>query len=234
MADLICFLDTLTDGYRPPSRAADSPALAPMSARLESVPMKHAFEPCLRRAGRCRPYRLPGRQRTRPAPSSRARCRPISPSAASSPREEPLADRRDAARGRHRRAQCLADAPVLCFGSAASSRRRRPRSAARPRHAASHRRAPLCSRCGGPRADEAALQARLYPGNSGSPRHRVEPDYEYLHRELRRPGVTLQQLWVEYRRRSTPRRPAVLAVLPALPLLGGDHRCGHASAAPRR
>ena len=47
--------------------------------------------------------------------------------------------------------------------------------------------------------DEAALQARLYPGNSGSPRRRTEPDYEYLHRELRRPGVTLQQLWVEYR-----------------------------------
>jgi len=39
--------------------------------------------------------------------------------------------------------------------------------------------------------DEAALQARLYPGNSGSPRRRSEADYEYLHRELRRPGVTL-------------------------------------------
>jgi len=44
--------------------------------------------------------------------------------------------------------------------------------------------------------DEAALQARLYPGNSGSPRRRSEADYEYLHRELRRPGVTLQRLWV--------------------------------------
>jgi len=42
--------------------------------------------------------------------------------------------------------------------------------------------------------DDAALQARVYPGNSGSPRRRTEPDYEYLHRELRRPGVTLQRL----------------------------------------
>ena len=46
---------------------------------------------------------------------------------------------------------------------------------------------------------EAELYARLYPGNTGSPRRRAEPDYEYLHRELRRDGVTLQLLWVEYR-----------------------------------
>jgi transposase len=46
---------------------------------------------------------------------------------------------------------------------------------------------------------DAEIHARLYPGNTGSPRRRTEPDYEYLHRELRRPGVTLQQLWIEYR-----------------------------------
>lgn len=43
---------------------------------------------------------------------------------------------------------------------------------------------------------DAELYARFYPGNTGSPRRRAEPDYEYLHRELRREGVTLQQLWV--------------------------------------
>jgi transposase len=43
---------------------------------------------------------------------------------------------------------------------------------------------------------EAELYARLYPGNTGSFRRRTEPDYEFLHREIRRPGVTLQQLWV--------------------------------------
>jgi transposase len=48
---------------------------------------------------------------------------------------------------------------------------------------------------------DAQLYARLYPGNTGSTRRRVEPDYEYLHRELRRPDakVTLQRLWIEYR-----------------------------------
>jgi transposase len=42
---------------------------------------------------------------------------------------------------------------------------------------------------------DAEIYARLYPGNTGSPRRRAEPDYDYLHRELRRSGVTRQQLW---------------------------------------
>ena len=48
---------------------------------------------------------------------------------------------------------------------------------------------------------EGELYARLYPGNTGSSRRRIEPDYEFLHRELRRAdaNVTLQQLWIEYR-----------------------------------
>jgi transposase len=48
---------------------------------------------------------------------------------------------------------------------------------------------------------DAELYARLYPGNTGSTRRRIEPDYEFLHRELRRSDadVTLQQLWMEYR-----------------------------------
>lgn len=42
---------------------------------------------------------------------------------------------------------------------------------------------------------DAELYARLYPGNTGSSRRRVEPDYEFLHRELRRADadVTRQQ-----------------------------------------
>ena len=80
---------------------------------------------------------------------------------------------------------------------------------------------------GGQELDEAALQARLYPGNSGSPRRRTEPDYEHLHRELRRPGVTLQRLWQSCRprhkthsrsnlrptaeQRPTPSRPGQIA-----------------------
>ena len=43
-----------------------------------------------------------------------------------------------------------------------------------------------------------ALQARLYkPPVARESRH-LEPDCGYIHRELRRPGVTLQLLWEEY------------------------------------
>jgi len=42
------------------------------------------------------------------------------------------------------------------------------------------------------------LEARLYrPAVPRSARH-LEPDYAYLHQELKRPGVTLQLLWEEY------------------------------------
>ena len=42
------------------------------------------------------------------------------------------------------------------------------------------------------------LQARLYkPPVARASRH-LEPDCAHLHRELRRPGVTLQLLWEEY------------------------------------
>jgi transposase len=45
--------------------------------------------------------------------------------------------------------------------------------------------------------DEAALEARLYPARAGE-RPRPLPDPAYLHTELRRKGVTLQLLHVEY------------------------------------
>jgi len=47
--------------------------------------------------------------------------------------------------------------------------------------------------------DEAALEAALYPGNTGKSRRRPEPDWAHIHRELRRKGVTLQLLWLEYK-----------------------------------
>ncbi len=43
------------------------------------------------------------------------------------------------------------------------------------------------------------LQARLYPPPRPRSTHRREPDYLALHQELKRPGVTLQLLWEEYR-----------------------------------
>lgn len=48
--------------------------------------------------------------------------------------------------------------------------------------------------------DEVALEARLFPGNGEQPRRRrPEPDWGWVHRELRRKGVTLQLLWLEYK-----------------------------------
>ena len=43
------------------------------------------------------------------------------------------------------------------------------------------------------------LQARLYPPPRPRSSTRLEPDYAALHQELKRPGVTLQLLWEEYR-----------------------------------
>lgn len=47
--------------------------------------------------------------------------------------------------------------------------------------------------------DDAVLEATLYKGSAPAVRKPL-PDLEKLHRELRRKGVTLQLLWLEYRR----------------------------------
>ena len=50
------------------------------------------------------------------------------------------------------------------------------------------------------RLDDAALEAALYPTPPPSRVRRPEPEWEDVHRELRRhKGVTLQLLWLEYR-----------------------------------
>lgn len=46
--------------------------------------------------------------------------------------------------------------------------------------------------------DDARLEALLY-GRSQVPRSRPEPSYASIHKELRRRGVTLRLLWLEYR-----------------------------------
>ena len=47
--------------------------------------------------------------------------------------------------------------------------------------------------------DDAALEQMLYTGNEGRPRVRPEPDWLVVDRELRRKGVTLQLVWLEYK-----------------------------------
>jgi transposase len=47
---------------------------------------------------------------------------------------------------------------------------------------------------------ESALEARLFPPPAPVGRHlRAQPDWKHIHEELRRPGVTLQLLWLEYK-----------------------------------
>ena len=48
---------------------------------------------------------------------------------------------------------------------------------------------------------ERVLEAMLYAGRSSKQgfRRKTEPDWTHVHRELRRPGVTLMLLWEEYR-----------------------------------
>ena len=41
------------------------------------------------------------------------------------------------------------------------------------------------------------LRKKLFPEEATKPQYRM-PDYEKVHRELQRPGVTLNLLWVEY------------------------------------
>jgi transposase len=48
--------------------------------------------------------------------------------------------------------------------------------------------------------DDAAVEARLFRLiGRNEPARRVPIDFSWVHRELRRTGVTLQQLWIEYR-----------------------------------
>jgi transposase len=44
------------------------------------------------------------------------------------------------------------------------------------------------------------LEARLYPPAVPRSSRQLEPDYAWIHQELKRPGVTLQLLWEEYQR----------------------------------
>lgn len=51
-----------------------------------------------------------------------------------------------------------------------------------------------------PEVDDEALTAKLYcKGSNFSQSQRAEPDWAYIHKELRRKGVTLYLLWEEYK-----------------------------------
>lgn len=50
-----------------------------------------------------------------------------------------------------------------------------------------------------PDLDDTKLEGLLYPGDPGQGKQRPEPDWQHLHEEMRRKGVTLQLLWLEYK-----------------------------------
>jgi transposase len=55
-----------------------------------------------------------------------------------------------------------------------------------------------------PDVDEAAVETQLFATTDAAPaRGRTQPDWPTLHAELKRKGVTLQLLWIEYKR-ATP------------------------------
>ena len=83
--------------------------------------------------------------------------------------------------------------------------------------------------------DDAALEARLFP-RAAPAAGRARPDCAYIHRELKRDGVTLQLLWEEYTQvhpRRLPPHP-VLRDLPAVGAGGCGRRCGRCTAPARR
>lgn len=47
---------------------------------------------------------------------------------------------------------------------------------------------------------DSQLEAKLYPQVSGKRNEATSPDFEYIHRELSRPHVTLELLWDEYQK----------------------------------
>jgi hypothetical protein len=68
---------------------------------------------------------------------------------------------------------------------------------------------------------DAALEAMLFAraGIAPGTRRKAEPDWPVIHRELRRPGVTLKLVWQEYRA-AEPEGLRLLALLRALSRLG--------------
>ena len=85
--------------------------------------------------------------------------------------------------------------------------------------------------------DDAALEARLFRRPAPvRDRVRVRPDCAYVHRELKRDGVTLQLLWEEHASGPSERLPlhAVLRVLPADRSSGCGRRCDRSTAPARR
>src|SRR5271166_7150158 len=84
--------------------------------------------------------------------------------------------------------------------------------------------------------DDAQLEALLYPPPPAvAAEQRPVPDWAVVHRELRRPNMTLSLLWEEYRGGTgAPGRIRLLLVLRPLPRMGRAAEADAARGAHRR
>ena len=80
--------------------------------------------------------------------------------------------------------------------------------------------------------DDAALEARLFP-RAAPAAGRARPDCAYIHRDLKRDGVTLQLLWEEYAQ-VHPSGYRYTQFLRDLPAVGAAAAAVDAAGAPRR
>ncbi|MEX2460471.1 MAG: hypothetical protein WD469_04110 [Paenibacillaceae bacterium] len=51
--------------------------------------------------------------------------------------------------------------------------------------------------------DEVKLKSLLFPKSPGRPNKSVDPDWEYIYRETKKKGVTLNLLWIEYKKKES-------------------------------
>ena len=74
---------------------------------------------------------------------------------------------------------------------------------------------------------------KLYPSTALGQQYKM-PDYEWVHREMQKSGVTLSLLWVEYCEQCRPERRAALQIHPVQQVLCGlcpQNQSHHASGA---
>ena len=80
--------------------------------------------------------------------------------------------------------------------------------------------------------DDVMLELRLYPPQATTKEQRPLPNWAVIQRELKRPGVTLELLWQEYR--GAPQRVRLFALLRSSPRLGEARFADDAADARRR
>ena len=77
------------------------------------------------------------------------------------------------------------------------------------------------------------LEKLIFPPKDTSASELVMPDMLYFDMEMRKPGVTRQLLWMEYKAQAGDKSDGILALLPLLPGVEKNATPLHAPGAPR-